>query len=98
MAKNKSVDVNKWLIVGLAISVACNLVIAIAVIYTLSTGPIALTAGNYFFAEALESDAVEVDGKSFNCVKKEISALGAERGERLCYGAVYIDSNNQEVK
>ena len=96
MAKQKTTNVHKWLVVGLVVSVAINLVIAISVLYTLSTGPIALTAGNYFFAEALESDTVEVDGRTYNCMRKELSPF--EQGNRLCYGAVEVDINNQEVK
>lgn len=99
MAKKKSENLNKWLVGGLIISVALNLIVAAIIFYaTVVTGPLALNAGTYFFAEALENDPVEVDGKTYNCLRRDVSTLGEEKGEKLCYGAVYIDKNNQEVK
>ena len=96
MAKKTSANVSKWLIVGLVVSVLLNLVVVGVVLYAVSRGPLELTAGNYFTAEALDDEAIEVDGKAYNCMRKELSPF--DQGERLCYGAIVVDQNNQEVK
>lgn len=98
MAKTVSNLPNVGIIVALVVSLVFNVIIILSVLYFVSSRPLELSAGNYFVAKGLDPMAIQVDGRDYNCVKPELAKEITGRGEKICYGAIVVDQNNQEVK
>ena len=98
MNKKASNRLNIGIIVALAVSLAFNIFIICSAIYIVSNQPLELSAGNYFIAKALEPETIQVDGHEYRCVKPELAKKLTGRDEKVCYGAIIVDLENQEVK
>ncbi len=98
MTKKVSNIPNVGIIIALVISLVFNAVIILSALYFVSSRPLELSAGDYFIAKGLDPVAIQVDGREYNCVKPELVKEFTARSEKICYGVVAVDQNNQEVK
>lgn len=98
MAKKSAGTMNKGVIVALVISVMLNIIIVFSALYLVANRPLELVAGDYFTAKGLESESIQVDGREYNCAKPELVEDFTSRNEKICYGVIVVNENNQEVK
>ncbi len=98
MAKKVSNIPNVGIIAVLVVSLVFNVVIILSALYFVSSRPLELSAGDYFIAKGLDPVTIQVDGREYNCVKPGLVKDFTRRSEKICYGVIVVDQNNQEVK
>lgn len=104
MAKQAKRSTNKpemkinGILIGLIASVIVNLLLAAPYVAFLTTRQLDVAAGGAFFSRVLDGDEVKVADRSWTCMKGIYTPDLTVKNQRACYGLIYIDENNQEIR